>query len=82
MTRSFEEIASELQNDRVLLVGGAGFIGHNLAVGLSKVGVPVMVLDNLMVNSLVDNAFYDEGDLIKRQLNLHFLMSRFEIMRS
>ena len=39
MTRSFEEIASELQNDRVLLVGGAGFIGHNLAVGLSKVGV-------------------------------------------
>ena len=36
MTRSFEEIASELQNDRVLLVGGAGFIGHNLAVGLSK----------------------------------------------
>ena len=82
MTRSFEEIASELQNDRVLLVGGAGFIGHNLAVGLSKVGVTVMVLDNLMVNSLFDNAFYDEGNLIKRQLNLHFLMSRFEIMRS
>ena len=36
MTRSFEEIASELQKDRVLLVGGAGFIGHNLAVGLSR----------------------------------------------
>ena len=82
MTRSFEEIASELQKDRVLLVGGAGFIGHNLAVGLSKAGVSVMVLDNLMVNSLVDNAFYDEGDLLKRKLNLHFLMSRFEIMRS
>ena len=32
-----------------------------------------MVLDNLMVNSLVDNAFYDEGDLLKRKLNLHFL---------
>ena len=82
MTRSFEEIASELQKDRVLLVGGAGFIGHNLAVGLSRAGVSVMVLDNLMVNSLVDNAFYDEGDLLKRKLNLHFLMSRFEIMRS
>ena len=26
MTRSFEEIASELQNDRVLLVGGAGLL--------------------------------------------------------
>ena len=82
MTRSFEEIASELQKDRVLLVGGAGFIGHNLAVGLSEAGVSVMILDNLMVNSLVDNAFYDEGDLLKRKLNLHFLMSRFEIMRS
>ena len=66
----------------MLLVGGAGFIGHNLAVGLGKAGVSVMVLDNLMVNSLVDNAFYDEGDLLKRKLNLHFLMSRFEIMRS
>ena len=64
MTRSFEKIAAELKKDRVLLVGGAGFIGHNLAVRLSEAGVSVMVLDNLMVNSLVDNAFYDEGDLL------------------
>ena len=79
---TFEKIVSKLQNDRVLLVGGAGFIGHNLAVGLGQAGVPVMVLDNLMVNSLVDNSFYDDGNLTKRELNLHFLMSRFEIMRS
>ena len=79
---TFEKIVSKLQNDRVLLVGGAGVIGHNLAVGLGQAGVPVMVLDNLMVNSLVDNSFYDDGNLTKRELNLHFLMSRFEIMRS
>ena len=79
---TFEKIVSKLQNDRVLLVGGAGFIGHNLAVGLGQAGVPVMVLDNLRVNSLVDNSFYDDGNLTKRELNLHFLMSRFEIMRS
>ena len=79
---TFEKIVSKLQNDRVLLVGGAGFIGHNLAVGLGQARVPVMVLDNLMVNSLVDNSFYDDGNLTKRELNLHFLMSRFEIMRS
>ena len=37
---TFEKIVSKLQNDRVLLVGGAGFIGHNLAVGLGQAGVP------------------------------------------
>ena len=78
----YETIAAKLQGHRVLLVGGAGFIGHNLALALRAIGIDVSVVDNLMVNSLVDNAFHDAGDLIKRKLNIHFLMSRFDSMRA
>jgi nucleoside-diphosphate-sugar epimerase len=77
----FKTVTNKLSNARVLLIGGAGFIGHNLAMQLRKSGITTMVLDNMMVNSLVDNAFHDKGDLIKRKLNIHFLMSRFDMLR-
>ena len=77
----FETVVEKLADGRVMLIGGAGFIGHNLAIKLRASGVETMVLDNMMVNSMVDNAFHDRGDLAKRKLNLHFLMTRFEMMR-
>ncbi|MDG2286526.1 MAG: NAD-dependent epimerase/dehydratase family protein, partial [Alphaproteobacteria bacterium] len=77
----FDTVVQKLSGARVLLVGGAGFIGHNLAMLLRANNVETMVLDNMMVNSLVDNAFHDKGDLTKRKLNIHFLMSRFDMMR-
>ena len=77
----FDTVIERLRNDRVLLIGGGGFIGHNLAMKLRKHDVTTMVVDNMMVNSLVDNTFHDKGDSSKRKLNLHFLMSRFELMR-
>ena len=77
----FETVIEKLYNDRVLLVGGGGFIGHNLALELRRNDITTMVVDNMMVNSLVDNTFHDNGDVSKRDLNLHFLMARFELMR-
>lgn len=77
----YESIAGRLAGRRVMLIGGAGFIGHNVAIELRRIGVEAMVVDNLMVNSLVDNAYHDRGEPHKRQLNLHFLRQRFEMMR-
>ena len=37
---------------RILIIGGAGFIGHNLAIYLKKIGAKVEILDNLEVNNL------------------------------
>ena len=68
----FETVIEKLYNDRVLLVGGGGFIGHNLALELRRNDITTMVVDNMMVNSLVDNTFHDNGDVSKRDLNLHF----------
>jgi nucleoside-diphosphate-sugar epimerase len=42
-----------IQNKKIALVGGAGFIGHHLSVTLKNLGAEVHVLDNLSVNSLL-----------------------------
>ena len=37
---------------KILLVGGSGFIGHNLALELKKKGHQVFVVDSLTINNL------------------------------
>ena len=38
---------------KICIVGGAGFIGHNLALQLKNAGYEVTCVDNLMVNNLI-----------------------------
>jgi nucleoside-diphosphate-sugar epimerase len=42
----------DLKGRIVALIGGAGFIGHNLALELQRVGAEVHVVDSLQVNNL------------------------------
>ena len=76
-----ESIAQKLAQERIMLVGGAGFIGHNLALDLRKVGATVMVVDNLMVNNLIGNVFGDAGEGLRHTLYSNFLNDRFALMR-
>ncbi len=77
----YQTSASGLEGERVLLIGGAGFIGHHLAIELRRLGVETMVVDNLSVNNLVANQETAELDPLRRQLYLNFLLDRFEAMR-
>lgn len=81
MDKSYETIGRHLANERVLLLGGAGFIGHHVAVELASKGVEVVVLDNLSVNNMVDNAFSGELDPLRRVLYRSFLDERLEMLR-
>ena len=48
----------KLKDKKIVLVGGAGFIGHNLAIHLKSLGAEVNIIDGMQVNnllSLVDN---------------------------
>ena len=57
---------------RIVLIGGGGFIGHNLALYLKSLGANVTVLDSLQVNNLL--AFSDTGnDIYNRSLYLDIL---------
>jgi nucleoside-diphosphate-sugar epimerase len=78
---SYDSAVSRLKQHRVLLIGGAGFIGHNLALELARNGIEVMVADNLMVNNLVQNVSAAETGPVQRQLYLNFLLDRFTLMR-
>lgn len=77
----YETIVDRLAGERVMLIGGAGFIGHNLALRLREASVETMVVDNLMVNSLIDNVFVAKQEGAQRRLYQNFLLDRFTLMR-
>ena len=83
MIKDFSEtsLKKHLSGMSILLVGGAGFIGHNLALKLAKFGANVSILDNLMINSIVDISYDNTENLLKRNLNQHFLYSRIELLK-
>ncbi len=83
MTDSFDynDVVRKLAGERVMLVGGAGFIGHNLALELRRVGVETMVVDNLMVNSLIESVYDTDSAMVQARAYLNFLLDRFKMMR-
>ena len=78
---SYEDAVRPLAGQHVMLIGGAGFIGHHLALELRDVGAEVMVLDNLVVNNMIEN-LYDSGrEHVQRQVYQNFLNDRYALMR-
>ena len=77
------QIKRYVSGERISLVGGAGFMGHNLALGLRQAGAEVQVVDNLMFNNLPTNVSVSESSLdrFRRGLYQDFLLQRFEKMR-
>lgn len=43
---------TNIKDKRITIIGGAGFIGHNLALHLKDLGADVSVIDSLEVNNL------------------------------
>ncbi len=76
-----ELIRDIMSKERVMLVGGAGFIGHHLALELRAHGVDTLVLDNLMQNNIVANVSSGGLDPFRRALYHRFLLDRFTAMR-
>lgn len=77
----YETIREKLSGHRALLVGGAGFIGHNLALQLRQLGVETMVVDNNVVNNVVDNLYTPDRNTIQRRAYQGFLDDRYVMMR-
>jgi nucleoside-diphosphate-sugar epimerase len=76
-----KKFTDKLAGERVMLVGGAGFIGHNLALELRGIGVETMVVDNLMWNSVIDNLYSTDLDPVQAEAYRGFLLDRFHLMR-
>ena len=65
---------------KCLLIGGAGFIGHNLAIGLIKEGHEVKIIDSFMVNNLT-SVISNEDDLLYPEWSYHILKSRINSLK-
>jgi nucleoside-diphosphate-sugar epimerase len=71
----------DLRGRRISIVGGAGFIGHHLALALVDQGAEVEVVDSLNVNNMVAVAGSGpEHDL--RDLYMRFLNERLDLLRA
>lgn len=69
----------EIKNRRIALIGGAGFIGHNLALELKNQGADVHVIDGLQVNNLLSFTT-NIGEGRNRELYLRIINERMELM--
>jgi nucleoside-diphosphate-sugar epimerase len=72
---------ADLKGRRIALIGGAGFIGHNLALKLQRDGAQVEIVDGLQVNNLL--AFTtDSAEIQNRDLYLRIIYQRLDMLRA
>ncbi|NCY20565.1 NAD(P)-dependent oxidoreductase [bacterium] len=71
----------ELRGKKIVLIGGAGFIGHHLALELKRQGAEVSVIDGLQVNNLL-SLHCETCTNAERNLYLAILNERIELLRN
>ena len=64
---------------RIVLIGGAGFIGHNLAIALKKAGHETFIVDNLSVNNMLS---FTSSEIKNRKLYWSILNERMDLLHS
>lgn len=69
-----------LKDRRIALVGGAGFIGHHLALQLKAEGAHVEIIDGLQVNNLLTYSAFN-GDKKAGDLYLSIINQRLDLIR-
>ena len=68
-----------LTNRRIALIGGAGFIGHNLALKLNEEGAEVSVIDGMTVNNYYHLRSV-EGKDANAPLYLEIIQQRLDLL--
>jgi len=70
----------DLKGRKVALIGGGGFIGHNLALSLTARGAVVEIVDSLQVNNLLSFASQG-GGVPDREMYMKMLNQRLDLLR-
>ena len=67
-----------ISKKKILLVGGCGFIGHNLALYLSKLGHEPVIVDSLSINNIYSQ---DNKEILNQKLYKSILENRVELLK-
>jgi nucleoside-diphosphate-sugar epimerase len=62
---------------KIVLIGGAGFIGHNLAIYLKSKEHNVTIIDSFSVNNLIN---FNDSDIENKSLYRSILNNRINII--
>ena len=63
---------------KILIIGGAGFIGHHVALELARRGADVEIIDSLQINNLM--SFVANNHLPNRKLYTKFINERLNLI--
>ncbi len=66
-----------MNKKKIALIGGAGFIGHNLAIALKKRGHTPVVIDSLAVNNMLS---FTDKEIKNRKLYWSILNQRMDLL--
>jgi nucleoside-diphosphate-sugar epimerase len=66
-----------MKSKKIALIGGAGFIGHNLAISLKKRGHEPIIIDSLAVNNMLS---FTDNEIKNRKLYWSILNQRMELI--
>jgi len=66
-----------MKSKTIVLVGGAGFIGHNLALTLKKRGHNPIIIDSLSVNNMLS---FTDSEIKSRKLYWSILNQRMDLL--
>jgi nucleoside-diphosphate-sugar epimerase len=70
-----------LKDRRIALIGGGGFIGHNLALTLAGAGAKVTIIDSLQHNNLLSFTSKAPGSP-QRDLYLRIIRERLDLLQA
>jgi len=72
---------SDIKGKRIAIIGGAGFIGHNMALEMKAQGADVHVVDGLNVNSMLF-LYSDSCPLEDRTFYRNMITSRLDLLEA
>lgn len=71
---------NSIKGRRILLIGGAGFIGHHLALELKRQEAEVSIIDGLQINNFLHFSS-TESSIENREMYLEMLNQRLDLLR-
>ena len=70
----------DIKGRKICIIGGAGFIGHNMALSMRALGAEVDIVDSLQVNNLY--AFSNaREDIVNREFYIRIINERLELLK-